>query len=157
MNLNRILVGTLLLTTPAVSLAQAATRLEARQLSLAGQQATVFKSPSCGCCEGYIAFLREHGVEVTVVSSDDALAKAKAEHSVPLDAQSCHTVLLGGYVVEGHVPLAALEKLLAEQPDLTGIAMPGMPTGTPGMEGPQFGPLNVVGFGEAGVTPFMTL
>ena len=157
MIVHRILVGTLLFATPAVSLAQNVTHTEAQQVLLADQKATVFKSPSCGCCEGYIAFLRKHGVQVTVVSSDAALAQAKGEYSVPLEAQGCHTVVLGGYVVEGHVPLAALTKLLAEQPALTGIAMPGMPSGTPGMEGPQFGPLNVVGFGERGVTPFMTL
>lgn len=157
MIVHRILVGTLLFATPAVSLAQNVTHPEARQVLLADQKATVFKSPSCGCCEGYIAFLRKHGVQVTVVSNDAALAQAKDEHSVPPEAQGCHTVVLGGYVVEGHVPLAALTKLLAEQPALTGIAMPGMPSGTPGMEGPQFGPLNIVGFGKRGVTPFMTL
>ena len=157
MTLHRIVVTTVLLSVPALSAAQEAARLEARQSLLGGQQATVYASPTCGCCEGYVAFLRKHGASVEVVRDDAALAAAKTQYGVPLAAQSCHTVLLGGYVVEGHVPLAALRKLLTERPDLTGVAMPGMPTGTPGMEGPRFGPLGVVGFDEAGVTPFVTL
>ena len=157
MTLPRVLLTTLLLATPAVSAAQTPTRVEARGVSLRGLDATVYKSPTCGCCDGYIAFLRKHGVAVEVVSDDAALYKAKAAYGVPAEAQSCHTVLLAGYVVEGHVPLEALEKLLAERPELDGIALPGMPTGTPGMEGPQFGPLTVVGFKAGRLSPFVSL
>ena len=157
MTLHRILATSLLLAAPAVSVAQTPTQPAAQQVSLRGLEATVYKSPTCGCCNGYIAFLRRQGVAVEVVSDDAALYEAKATNGVPAEARSCHTVLLDGYVVEGHVPLAALTKLLAERPDLDGVAMPGMPTGTPGMAGPQFGPLTVVGFKEGGVSPFISL
>ena len=157
MTLPRMLLTTLLLAVPAVSAAPTPTRVEARGVSLRGLDATVYKSPTCGCCDGYIAFLRKHGVAVEVVSDDAALYETKAAYGVPAEAQSCHTVLLAGYVVEGHVPLEALEKLLAERPELDGIALPGMPTGTPGMEGPQFGPLTVVGFKAGRLSPFVSL
>lgn len=157
MTLHRIFVTSLLLAAPAASVAQTTTHIEAEQVSLRGLKATVYKSPTCGCCEGYIAFLRKHGVTVEVVSDDAALYKAKEVNGVPFEAQSCHTVLLDGYVLEGHVPLAALMKLLSERPDIDGISMPGMPSGTPGMEGPRFGPLEVVAFGQDGVTPFISL
>ena len=161
MTLPRTLLTTLLTTlvfaAPAVTAAQTPTRTEAQSASLRGLEATVYKAPTCGCCDGYIAFLRKHGVAVTVVSDDAALYKAKAAYGVPAEAQSCHTVLLAGYVVEGHVPLEALTKLLAERPELDGIALPGMPTGTPGMAGPQFGPLEVVGFKAGRLSPFVSL
>lgn len=157
MTLHRIFVISLLLAAPAASVAQTTTHIEAEQVSLQGLKATVYKSPTCGCCKGYIAFLRKHGVTVEVVSDDAALYKAKEVNGVPFEAQSCHTVLLGGYVLEGHVPLAALMKLLSERPDIDGISMPGMPSGTPGMEGPQFGPLEVVGFKQGAVSPFISL
>ena len=150
MTLRNILVTSLLLVTPAVPVAQSVTVSE-------GQQATVYKLPTCACCEGYIAFLRQQGVRVEAVTDDAALALVKAEQRVPYDVQSCHTVLLGGYVLEGHVPLVALEKLLAEQPEVTGIAVPGMPTGTPGIEGPRIGNLDVITFGEGGVGAFLSL
>ena len=157
MTLPRMLLMTLLLAAPAVSAAQTPTRVEARGVSLRGLDATVYKSPTCGCCDGYIAFLRKHGVAVEVVSDDAALYETKAAYGVPAEAQSCHTVLLAGYVVEGHVPLEALTKLLAERPELDGIALPGMPTGTPGMAGPRFGPLTVVGFKAGRLSPFVSL
>ena len=157
MTLHRILVTSILLAAPAASVAQTTTHMEAEQALLQGLKATVYKSPTCGCCEGYIAFLREHGVTVEVLSDDAALYRAKEVNGVPLEARSCHTVLLDGYVLEGHVPLEALTKLLAERPDLDGIAMPGMPSGTPGMEGPQFGPLEIVGFKAGRLSPFVSL
>ena len=157
MTLPRVLLTTLLLAAPAVTAAQTPTRVEARGVTLRGLDATVYKSTTCGCCDGYIAFLRKHGVAVAVVSDDAALYETKAAYGVPAEAQSCHTVSLAGYVVEGHVPLEALEKLLAERPELDGIALPGMPTGTPGMEGPRFGPLTVVGFKAGHLSPFVSL
>ena len=157
MTLRRIFATSLLLAAPAASLAQTPTTIQTKAVSLQGSKATVYKSPTCGCCEGYIAFLRKHGVTVEVVSDDAALYGAKKANGVPYEAQSCHTVLLGGYVVEGHVPLAALTKLLSERPDVDGVAMPGMPTGTPGMEGPRFGPLEIVSFKDGSVSPFISL
>jgi hypothetical protein len=114
---------------------------------LAGLEATVFKSPTCGCCTGYVEFLRKHGLEVRTVDTND-LTTVKAEFKVPPETQSCHTVVIGDYVIEGHVPLGALVKLFTETPEVAGIALPGMPIGTPGMEGPKSETYNVLSFGE---------
>lgn len=124
---------------------------------LQGLRAVAYKSPSCGCCEGYIAFLEKHGVSVQTVSDDAALAQAKVDYGVPSTAQSCHTIVLDGYVIEGHVPLAALEKLFTERPDIDGVALPGMPTGTPGMPGPRQGPFEVLELEDGAARAFMTL
>jgi hypothetical protein len=119
---------------------------------LEGLEATIYKSPTCGCCTGYAEFLRKHGVKVEAVGTND-LTQIKAEYGVPPQTQSCHTVIIGDYVIEGHVPLGALVKLFSETPDVAGIALPGMPVGTPGMEGPKSGTYNVLSFGE-GLEPF---
>lgn len=130
---------------------------DANDSVLAGLEAMVYKSPSCGCCQGYAEFLQQQGVTVEIVSSDAALAQAKVDYGVPSEARSCHTVVMDGYVIEGHVPLAALERLLTERPAVTGIALPGMPTGTPGMPGAQQAPFEVLEFGDEGLESFMTL
>lgn len=94
--------------------------------------ATVYKSPTCGCCEEYIRYLESNGLAVTAVNRSDMDA-VKARYGVPRNAQSCHTMQIGGYIVEGHVPVGAIRKLLAERPRIKGIAVPGMPTNSPGM------------------------
>lgn len=99
-------------------------------------KATVYKSPSCGCCANYIKYLQRQDIEVEVIETDD-IDVIKDEQGIPQDMLSCHTTMIGGYVVEGHVPLEAVEKLLIEKPDIKGIAMPGMPSGSPGMPGPK--------------------
>lgn len=129
----------------------------AAQGMLHGLSAVLYKSPTCGCCDGYAEFLISHGVSVEVISSDAALARAKQERGVPAYAQSCHTFDLAGYTIEGHVPLAALERLLAERPAIDGIALPGMPVGTPGMPGVQSGPIEVLELDGGDLRPFMTL
>lgn len=104
--------------------------------ALKGAKITVYKSPTCGCCSNYIAELRRQGAEVFVEEvSDAALAEKKAELGVRPELYSCHTALMGGYIIEGHVPIEAITKLRAERPDVKGIALPGMPTGSPGMSG----------------------
>lgn len=111
---------------------------------LAGATATVYKSASCGCCGGYIEELKRQGANVDVrVVGDAELAKVKMEHGVASALQSCHTSIIDGYVVEGHVPIEAVAKLRSEKPDISGIALPGMPSGTPGMPGPKFAPYDV--------------
>jgi hypothetical protein len=94
----------------------------------------VFKTSSCGCCYGYVLFLKEN--EFKVKQTDmRSLHSIKKKYNIPLKMQSCHTTILGKYFIEGHVPIKAINKLLKEQPDIDGIALPGMPIGTPGMPG----------------------
>jgi hypothetical protein len=113
----------------------------------------VYKSPTCGCCSKWVDHAKEHGFSAKVTEmSDDALDAWKAKHGIPATAQSCHTVLVGGYVVEGHVPAPELKRLLKERPAIKGIAVAGMPTGSPGMEVPGRKPqtYNVISFDKTG-------
>jgi hypothetical protein len=110
---------------------------------------TVYKSPSCGCCGNWVDYMREAGFRVAVVDQDD-LTDVKKRLGVSGDLQSCHTATVGGYVLEGHVPVADVRRLLAERPDVVGLAVPGMPMGSPGMEGLRKDPYDVVSFDRAG-------
>ena len=94
---------------------------------------TVYKSASCGCCAKWVEHVEKHGFTVKVVNVDDIMA-VKAKAGIPNKLASCHTTIVGGYVVEGHVPAADIRKLLAEKPKAKGIAVAGMPMGAPGME-----------------------
>ncbi|GGO77536.1 hypothetical protein GCM10011348_07310 [Marinobacterium nitratireducens] len=104
---------------------------------------TLYKNPQCGCCTGHAEYLREHGYEIKVVESH-RLAELKREQGVPPSLESCHTLIIDGYVVEGHVPVASIRKLLAERPAIRGIALPGMPQGSPGMSGTKTQPFRVM-------------
>ncbi len=109
----------------------------AAQTSKAAPTMEVYKSPTCGCCSKWVDHVREGGIAVKVTElSDDALASLKEKHGIPRTAQSCHTGLIGGYVVEGHVPVAEVQRMLTERPSVAGIAVGGMPVGSPGMEVP---------------------
>ena len=108
---------------------------------------TVWKSPTCGCCGGWVDYMRGKGYQVSVNLVDDP-DTIKASFGVPESVYSCHTAKIGDYLVEGHVPEAAVAKLMAERPDLKGIALPGMLPGSPGMDGTP-GIYHIVGF-EAG-------
>lgn len=110
---------------------------------------TVYKSPTCGCCTKWEEHLREHGFRVESVAREDMPA-VKQQHGVPQALQSCHTAVVGGYAVEGHVPADVIRKLLAERPKVKGIAVPGMPMGSPGMEGPYKDDYEVYTFDETG-------
>lgn len=112
----------------------------------------VYKSPTCGCCEKYMEYLRQNGVEVSVVNVPD-MAPVKAKYGIPEALQSCHTSLVNDYVVEGHVPVGALKKLLAEGRKIKGIALPGMPPGSPGMGPMKPGTLTVYEIPNTGETP----
>ena len=112
----------------------------------------VYKSPTCGCCEKYIEYLRQNGVGVSVVNVPD-MASVKAKYRIPEALQSCHTSLVNDYVVEGHVPVGALKKLLAKGRKIKGIALPGMPPGAPGMGPMKPGTLTVYEIPNAGETP----
>lgn len=105
---------------------------------LEGTKVTFYRSPSCGCCLGHAEALTAAGAEVTMEVVDEVtLQNIKAEHGIPISKQSCHTAIIDGYVVEGHVPIAALSELVTNKPDIKGITLPGMPIGTPGMPGKQ--------------------
>src|SRR3546814_9857610 len=110
--------------------------------AFAATQATLYRSPDCGCCLDYARYLKAQGFAVAVIATDD-LADLKARHGVPADLQACHTTLISDYVVEGHVPAPALRRLLAEKPRIAGIALPGMPAGSPGMGGSKTGPFSI--------------
>lgn len=115
--------------------------------------ATIYKNPACGCCDGHAAYLRQGGIEVTVVETEE-LDRMRAEHGVPPELAGCHMMLIDGYVVDGHVPLASIERLLAERPAVTGITLPGMPSGSPGMGGVREGPFRIMSFGAGEPTLF---
>ncbi|MCC7415633.1 MAG: DUF411 domain-containing protein [Acidobacteria bacterium] len=108
---------------------------------------TVVRDPGCGCCLDWVAYLKREGFSVTVVDS----ATRQRDSKVPPQARSCHTGSIGGYLVEGHVPAGDIRKLLAERPAIVGIAAPGMPMGSPGMEqGGRVDPYDVVAFDKTG-------
>lgn len=121
-----------------------------------GTSAVLYASPTCGCCGEYASFLGENGFDVDVQRVDD-LPAIKSEHGVPSEVESCHTTLIGDYFVEGHVPLEAVEKLLDERPAVDGIALPGMPIGTPGMPGPKEAPYEVVSVTGGELAPYLTI
>ncbi len=108
---------------------------------------TVHKDAGCGCCNGWIEHLRAEGFAVTAIDTS-AMAAVKARLGVPGDLASCHTAEVGGYIVEGHVPAKAIRRLLDEKPQATGLSAPGMPMGSPGMEGGTPEVFEVVLFGK---------
>ena len=96
----------------------------------------VWKDPSCGCCQDWIEHLRAEGFAVTLHDSGNTAVRARL--GLPVRLGSCHTALVGGYLLEGHVPAADVKKLLAQKPTALGLAVPGMPVGSPGMDGPAY-------------------
>jgi hypothetical protein len=113
----------------------------------------VFKSPTCGCCSKWVDHLRANDFAVRATDTDQVDA-IKSKHGVPMALRSCHTALVGGYVLEGHVPAADVARLLKERPQIVGLAVGGMPVGSPGMEVPgrPADPYDVVAFDQAGRT-----
>ena len=95
----------------------------------------VYKTPTCGCCGKWVEHMQANGFATTVTDLPD-LAETKAKHGVPVSLQSCHTSVVGGYVIEGHVPAEDIRRLLREKPAILGLAAPGMPAGSPGMDVP---------------------
>lgn len=113
----------------------------------------VYKSPTCGCCGGWVAHMRANGFKVNVRDVDDVYP-VKAAAGVPDALASCHTAMVDGYVVEGHVPAPSVLRLLDQRPAVKGLAVPGMPAGSPGMEGNGREPYNVLAFDARGKTRF---
>ena len=95
----------------------------------------IYKTPWCGCCKGWVTHMTRAGFTPRVVELED-LAPIREKYGVPFELSSCHTGVVGGYVVEGHVPLADVDRLLREKPKALGLTVPGMPLGSPGMESP---------------------
>jgi hypothetical protein len=144
MNLKRtMLTSTMIVLSSSVTLAGAA---------------EVFKTVGCGCCEVWIDQARGHYLEPVVRDVDiGEMARVKAEAGISPDLASCHTTLTGGYVIEGHVQGEDIARLLAERPEAIGLAAPGMPAGSPGMEGAGAEPYSVLLlFDDGGKTVYAT-
>ena len=110
----------------------------------------VYKTPTCGCCVKWIAHLEQAGFTVESETLDN-VSPIKAANGVPPRLASCHTATVDGYVVEGHVPADIISRLLDERPEITGVAVPGMPIGSPGMEmGERKDPYQVISFDDEG-------
>jgi hypothetical protein len=110
----------------------------------------VYRSPTCGCCGKWVEHVKAAGFSPAVHQVDD-VSPVKTKGGVPGDLQSCHTALIGGYVIEGHVPADVIQQLLTEKPNIAGVAVPGMPVGSPGMEqGPRKDPYEVIAFTKDG-------
>jgi len=143
-NLMRRLTGSLLGIAAIVTLSVAARPAVVTEI-------VVYKSPTCGCCSKWVDYLRKQGF--TVVAHDTSgMTAVKAELGVPDAMASCHTAMVGGYVIEGHVPAADIERLLKEHPKVVGLAVPGMVTGSPGMEGGTPEHYKVLAFDAKGAT-----
>lgn len=113
------------------------------------EEITVYKSPSCGCCGNWAMHLRQNGFDVSIKNIED-VDPVKKQAGIPNDLESCHTAFVAGYVVEGHVPAENIRKILAERPKIKGLAVPGMPSSAPGMDGPDPEPYTVYSFDADG-------
>ena len=136
------------LVTAAISMTGA---VRAQRPAPQGPTVEVFKSPTCGCCANWVKHLQDNGFATRVMDVEN-LSDIKAKHNIPGPAQSCHTATVDGYVLEGHVPAADVKRMLKERPAVLGLAVPGMPIGSPGMEVPNVkaSPYNVMTFDRGG-------
>ena len=120
----------------------------------AANRGTVFKSPTCGCCAEWVRILSHAGIDLEVKDLR-SVSKIKKMLQIPPELQSCHTAVIGNYVFEGHVPVREIKRLLQERPKAIGIAVPGMPIGSPGMEqGGRKDPYQVILFYKGGKRVF---
>ncbi|CCV08368.1 conserved exported hypothetical protein [Mesorhizobium metallidurans STM 2683] len=115
-------------------------------------QAVMYKNPSCSCCESYAAYLEQNGFKVEIKATND-LSRISAGFGVPAQLQGCHSVVIGDYVVDGFVPVDLVKKMLTERPAISGIAMPGMPMGSPGMGGQKTESWKIYAFTKDGKAP----
>ncbi len=115
---------------PGWALAQSAT-------APAGPLVQVWKDPNCGCCKDWVAYLEKNGFTTQVFDTGNTAVRARL--GLPQKYGSCHTALVGGYVIEGHVPAREIQRLLKEKPQALGLSVPRMPVGSPGMDGPEYG------------------
>jgi hypothetical protein len=137
-------LGTLALTTAAVH--------DVRNENTAKKPTiTVYKDPSCGCCKNWIQYLVRHGYQVDAKDVSDVRG-IKQMLGVPSQLASCHTAVVNGYLIEGHVSAEDIDRLLAQKPKIAGLAVPGMPASSPGMDGPRTKPYQVLAFDKNGKT-----
>jgi hypothetical protein len=152
---NLLRAGTLLLLPLLVAAcgqgqADATVRMSQDELAAnAADTVVVYKTPTCGCCSDWVDHVRAHGFTVVTHDLDD-LSQIKQQLGVPAGRISCHTAVVRGYTVEGHVPADLIHKMLAEKPRFRGLAVPGMPLGSPGMEGPVKQDYDVLSFDDRG-------
>jgi hypothetical protein len=134
--------------------AQPSTQTQAANLPANAPVAVVYKDPNCSCCKAWVEHMRQNGFRVeTNDVAPEPLAEIKAAGHVPANGKSCHTARVGQYVIEGHVPADLVKKLLSEHPaDIAGLTVPGMVTGSPGMEGPSPQHYDVIAFTANGQT-----
>ena len=152
--------GTVLILTAALGVAALSTAPAAHTRAQRARAAvskplmlTVYKTPTCGCCAKWVGHMKQNGFTVHVTDLND-LSSIKSKHGVPSKLQSCHTAVVNGYVVEGHVPASDVKRMLNELPAVAGLTVPGMPAGSPGMEMPggQAPPYEVLTFDRNGAT-----
>jgi len=111
----------------------------------------VYKDPNCGCCSKWVEYMKNNGFNVTAIDTSD-VAGVKAKYGIGPELQSCHTAIIGDYAVEGHVNAEEIHRMLKEKPAIAGLAVPGMPTGSPGMEGAIREKYDILTFDRAGKT-----
>jgi hypothetical protein len=143
--------GWIVIAAAVLASAGAAQRSTGKPAATAAQPITVYKTASCGCCGKWAEHLKQNGFAPTIhtVQTTDAAPPAKG---VPQALRSCHTATLEGYTIEGHVPADVIKKMLKERPKVAGLAVPGMPAGSPGMESSNPQPYEVIAFDAAGKT-----
>lgn len=125
-------------------------RLSGSEEVWTGEKMVIHKSPTCGCCGAYSSYIKKYGYDVEIHDTDE-LSKVKSGLGVPAELESCHTIEVAGYIVEGHIPHEVIEKLLSEKPDIKGVGMPGMPSGSPGMPGSKAGEFMVYEINHDGI------
>jgi len=148
LNRRTVLVGAIGVASGAALIGGAAGILSPNAKPVPDQgNVTLYKNPECQCCEGYAGYLRHNGFEVKVIPTNDLTIMGQ-KYGIPDSLQPCHLSLMAGYVVGGHIPIEVIDRLLSEKPQITGISLPGMPPGTPGMPGQKPGPLTIYEIGQ---------
>lgn len=158
LNRRRFLRGTMMLLPAGVVAGCANAEEPVAKLggSPAAGNAVLYRQVGCGCCATYATYLRENGFSVRMETVDD-LTPVREEHNLPDAAVGCHTTLVDGYVIEGHVPVEAINRVLKERPSFDGISVVGMPVNSPGMGEPNGQPLDIVSFKDGSVADFMSV
>jgi hypothetical protein len=135
-------------TTPAKG---TPAKAAASKATAAKPHLSVYKSPTCGCCAKWVEYMEANGFTATVTNMAD-VTPVKVSNGLPPRLASCHTTLIAGYVIEGHVPVSDIRRLLKEKPAIAGLAAPGMPAGSPGMDVPNSPPYEIIAFDKTGRT-----